>query len=89
MDELLSELRRLDAAAHLEPIDAAAGKRYCTTARCLCGYQAVLHGHRVSIGHASLDTLDAGKVCARIASAGSRLIPCAVRHDRLIVAGLM
>ena len=68
MDELLCELRRLDAAAHLEPIDAAAGKRYCTTVRCLCGYQAVLHGHRVSIGHASLDSLDASKVCARIAS---------------------
>ena len=67
-DDLLDELRRLDIAAQLVPVDANAGKRYCTTARCLCGYEALLHGHRVSIGHASLASLDASKVCARIAS---------------------
>lgn len=64
---LLARLRELDAAARLEPRE---GKpRHCTNARCLCGMRAVLHGHQISLGHASLDAaFDAVKLCARVAA---------------------
>ena len=62
---LLEALCAIDANAALVPNET---QRFCTSARCLCGHHAVLHGHRINIGHASLDKLDADTVCARIAA---------------------
>lgn len=66
-EPLLDALRHLDPAACILPIEGL--QRYCTTERCLCGHVAVLHGHRINIGHASLDKLDAATVCSRIEKA--------------------
>ena len=62
---LLEALRQLDAEASLEPRESP--PRFCTNASCLCSFEVVLHGHRISVGHAKLDaSLDAAKVCERI-----------------------
>ena len=63
---LLEALRSIDAGAALVPNETP---RYCNgLVACLCGHHAVLHGHRINIGHASLDKLGAATVCARIAA---------------------
>ena len=63
---LLLALRELDPSAALEPREGPV--RFCSTERCLCAWHAVLHGHRIHIGHGSPDTLDPGKVSARLAT---------------------
>ena len=63
---LLDALREIDADAELVPNDTP---RFCNgLVACLCSHHAVLHGHRINIGHASLDKLGAATVCARIAA---------------------
>ena len=60
---LLDALREIDANAELVPNDTP---RFCNglVNGCLCSHHAVLHGHRINIGHASLDKLGAATVCA-------------------------
>ena len=71
LDRLLLALRKLDASARLEPHEGP--PRHCTTERCLCRSDAVLNGHIIPFGHASLaKPIDVEKLCARAAAT-----PCA------------
>lgn len=51
-EELVQRLQKIDPLARLIP----GPPRFCTNARCLCGQQVVLHGHRIGVGgHVALD----------------------------------
>ena len=51
-EELVQRLQNIDPLARLIP----GPPRFCTNARCLCGQQVVLHGHRIGVGgHVALD----------------------------------
>ena len=64
-NEVTRALQELDVSARLE----RRASPYCNYGACLCGYEAVLHGHRIRLGHTKLDgTLDAPKVCQHIAT---------------------
>ena len=82
MAALLAELRRVAAdpdACLVERQGGAPG--FCTNARCLCGLDVIVSGHRISIGHARLDeNLDASKVCSRILATPCRC--CALERSR-------
>lgn len=69
VDGLAEALRRtLDVSARVEPRTGA--PRHCTNSNCACAHTVVLHGHTISLGHASLavDEVDYTKICTRVAS---------------------